>query len=258
MRYFYLVTAAAFALVPYAASYAADVGVPLKAQPQFFDVNGVYMGMGTSAVTDRSEVTLPAVGTTGNVTTVGASVEGVLGYHWGNAASFKDLEVAIGYSNLGGVQTNLGGAGIADINSRVYARGTFKLGGTQTYSNLLAALSNLGPNLGLNGVLTPPTTGPGALPYLALDVKASRLQSSLSGLDVLGNPALIENTGWQVRPGIGAGVYQAIMNPATGRPTGCMMDTSMHYYPAGKDLSFGDNGSTTLGREFEARLAMVC
>ncbi len=257
MKYFYLATAAAFALVPLA-SEAADIGLPVKAVPQAFVTSGMYMGMGTSAVTDRSEITLPAVGTTGNVTTVGASIEGILGYHWGTPESFKDLEVAVGYNNLGGVQTNLGGAGVADFNSRVYARGSFKLGGTQTYANLLAALSNLGPNLGLNGVLTPPTTGPGALPYLALDVKASRLQSSLSGLDALGNPTLIENTGWQVRPGIGMGVYQAVMNPVTAKPTGCMMDTSMHYYPAGKGLIFGNNGNTSLGREFEARLAMVC
>jgi hypothetical protein len=216
------------------------------------------MGLGTSAVTDKSAISDPALGTTGSVTTVGGALEAIAGYHTGTHESFKGIEFAAGYSNLGGVQTNVGGAGIADINSHVYARGTVKLGGTQTYTNLLAALANVGPNLGLNGVLTPPVVGHGALPYLALDVKASRLQSSLSGVDVAGNPLLLENSGWQVRPGIGLGVYQAVMNPTTSKPTGCMMDTSMHYYPAGKGLSFGTNGTTTLGREFEARLAMVC
>ncbi len=257
-KLFYLATAAAFALVPFAVK-AADLPPPiLKAPPAAFAVGGMYMGMGTSAATDRSTISDPILGSAGTVTTVGAAIEGILGYHYGTAARFYDVEASVGYTNLGGVQTNIAGAGIADINSRVFARGTFKIGGTQTYTNLLGAIGQLGPNLGLNGVFTPPVIGPGALPYFALDVKASRLQTSLGGLDLAGNPVLLSNEGWQVRPGVGLGVYSAIMNTITGKPTGCMMDTSMHYYPAGKGITVGFDGTASLGREFEARLAMVC
>ncbi len=257
-KLFYLATAVAFALVPFSGK-AADLKPPiLKAPPAAFDTGGWYMGMGTAAATDRSTISEPVLGTAGTVTTVGAALEGIVGYHYGSAARFYDVELAAGYTNLGGVQTNTAGAGFADINSRGYARGTFKFGGTQTYTNLLGAIGQLGPNLGLNGILTPPVVGPGALPYFALDVKASHLQASMGGLDLAGNPILLSNDGWQVRPGVGLGVYTAIMNTVTGRPTGCMMDTSMHYYPSGQGLTFGTNGTANLGREFEARLAMVC
>lgn len=257
MRKLFLI-AAALALVTPAG--AADIKLITKAPVSAFVTGGWYMGLGTAAATDKGQISSPELGTTGDITTAGAALEGIAGYHKGTAESFWDVELAGSYWNLGGVQNQVivgaANSGIASMNSRISGRATLKIGGTQTYANLLGVLGNLGGGIG--GVLTPPALGPSSMPYAALDLKLSKIQASLGALDALGNPTLTQGEGSQLRPGIGLGNYAAIMNTITGKPTGCMMDTSVHYYPAGKGIAFGGSGSATFGREFEARLAMVC
>jgi hypothetical protein len=257
-RLFYLATVAAFALVPLSAKSADLKPLVVKAPELDFNLSGWYVGLGTAAATDKGSISDPALGTTGSITTAGAAAEVIAGYHYGNAAKFIDAEFAASYWNLGGVQNQVvvGAVNpVATMDSRVSARATLKIGGTQTYANLLAALSTFGGGLGSPlGVLTPPTTGPSSMPYAAIDLKASRVDSALAGLGM----ALATTNNWEVRPGIGLGNYATIINPTTGKPTGCMMDTSIHYFPAGKGFALGGNGNSNLGREFEARLAMVC
>lgn len=252
-----LLIAAAFTLAGPAA--AADLPrALLKAPPPAFEVGGWYMGLGSAAATDKGSISDPTLGTTGSITTAGASIEAIAGYHYGSHASFKDVEFAVSYWNLGGVQNQVvvgAPSAVASMDSRISARGTFKIGGTQTYANLLAALGNIGGgNLGLNSVLTPPVIGPTAMPYFALDVKVSKIDASLAALGAM----VSESNNWQVRPGVGLGSYMPITNATTGKPTGCMMDNSIYYRPAGKGISIGGGGNASFGREFEARMAVVC
>lgn len=258
MKLFYLATVAGFALVPLV-SDAADLKPPVyKAQQAAFVTGGWYMGLGTTGATDKGSISDPVLGTTGSITTAGAGMEAIVGYHNGSHESFKDIELAAAYWNLGGVQNQViagAPAAAATLDSRVSGRATLKIGGTQTYANLLAMLGAIGGgNLGLNGVLTPPVNGPTAMPYFAVDVKVNKINASLAGIGAV----VADSNSWQVRPGIGMGHYTPITNPVTGVPTGCMADTSLHYYAAGKGIAIGGNGTASFGREFEARMAVVC
>lgn len=241
MRFSYLTLA--FLLVPLS-SEAADLKLVTKAPSALFDVTGIYAGVGVLGETTKASGTIPTLGTTGDITTAGAAVGGIVGYHKGTAASFWQAEAFAYYKNLGGVQSVTG----TDINDRVSFGGRLKVGGTQSYANVLALLGNLG-----GGVLIPtgPVTGQPTMPYAYIGVDVSK-----PDMTVLGIPS---SSNYVPKFEMGMGMIVKITNPTTGVPTGCAMDNSVGYSPAPKsqDLTNG-LGSVSEGRSFKMRAAVLC
>lgn len=241
MRLFNL-TLLAFFLVPLS-SEAADLKLVTKAPAALFDVTGIYAGVGVLGETTKASGTIPTLGTTGDITTAGAAVGGIVGYHKGTAASFWQAEAFAYYKNLGGVQSVTG----TDINDRVSFGGRLKVGGTQSYANVLALLGNLG-----GGVLIPtgPVTGQPTMPYAYVGVDVSKPDMTVLGIAA--------SSSYVPKFELGVGMVVKMTNQA-GVPTGCAMDNSVGYSPASKsqDLTNG-LGSVSEGRSFKMRAAVLC
>lgn len=244
-----LLTAAAFAL-PGAAG-AADI-MPLKARdPSFFANAGWYWGIGTVATTTNAEVNAVALGS-GSVTTVGAGIGPVFGYHSGNAQSFRAIEGALYWQNLGGsnlASTPKGAVGGADINSEFSAAARVKIGGV----GIMSTLGSILPTNLFGGGLAPlaaPVTGQPNMPYFSVGIDASAVKASIIGS---------EAKGWQVVPTFGMGYMSQIMDPTTNRPTGYVTDVSVEYTPAGRGFVIGGdpNVDANLGRKIMAKMSVV-
>lgn len=219
---------------------SADLRVAKAPVQDFFSTSGWYLGIGSLAATTKAEVSLPATGDTGTITTVGAGIGPLVGYHAGSAQSFKAIEAAIYWQNLGGAQPADG----KNVDARFSASARVKFGGVGVMSNLASFL----PNLGLVGVFPPsPVAGHGNLPYLSIGVDANQVQASVIGADA---------KGWQITPAFGMGFMTQVMD-AQGKPTGYATDTSIEYTPAGKGLTIGGNGEANLGRKIMARFSVV-
>lgn len=243
MRSFYIATVLAFSLVP-ATSEAADIRLVTKAQPALFDVGGWYVGIGVLGETSKATGTIPALGTTGDITTAGAAIGGLAGYYKGTAEKFWAVEGFAYYKNLGGVQSVTG----TDVSDRVSFGGRVKLGGTQTYANLLALLGNVG-----GGVLLPtgPVAGQPTMPYAYIGVDVSKPDITVLGV--------ASSSNYVPKFEVGMGMITKTTNPTTGAPTGCAMDNSVGYSPAPRSQDLGNGlGSVNEGRSFKVRAAVVC
>lgn len=223
-------------------AYAADIAVKAPAIAAFpFGSQGWYVGIGTLAATTNAELTMPSVGTTGTITTAGAGVGPVFGYHKGTAESFWEVEGSIYWQNLGGTQA----VSTATVNDRFSGGGRVKLGGT----SIFATLGNLLPNLGLTGVFPPaPVSGQGNMPYFSVGFDVNQVQASVIG---------VETKGTQITPTFGTGFMSIIMDPVTGKPSGYVTDTSIEYTPAGKGVTLGGDGTANLGRKVMAKFAIL-
>lgn len=239
MKTLLIATAALLGSIGFA--HAADMPVKAVSYGFGFGTQGWYVGIGTLAATTNSEISIPAVGTTGQITTAGAGVGPVFGYQKGDASSFKAIEAAVYWQNLGGTQLNTG----ASVNARFSSSARIKFGGTA----VIATLGQLLPNLGLGGVFPPASTlGQNSLPYFSIGADVNQVQASVIG---------IENKGWQVTPTFGMGFISQVMDPVTGKPTGFATDTSIEYTPAGKGMNIGTNGNANLGRKFIAKFSVL-
>lgn len=229
---------------------AADMAVKAIDQAFPYGTSGWYWGVGTLAATTNAEVTLPANGATGNITTAGAGIGPVVGYHSGSAHSFKAIEGAVYWQNLGGSQGfDQKGAVGADTRADFSASGRVKIGGV----GIMSTLGSLLPGLGLGGVapLVPaPVTGQPNMPYFAIGFDVNKVSASIIG---------VETKGWQVTPTIGMGFISQIMDPITGRPTGYVTDVSAEYTPAGRGFVVGgdDKVDANLGRKFLVRASIL-
>lgn len=242
--------AAAVLALPGAAS-AADIAV-LKAPraADFYANSGWYYGIGTVATTTNAEVDSAALGS-GSVTTVGAGIGPVFGYHSGNATSFRAAELALYWQNLGG--SNLASApkgvvGGVDVNSNFSAAGRVKIGGVGIMSTLGSILpTNL---FGGGAPLVTPSTGQHNMPYFSVGFDASAVKASIIGS---------EAKGWQVVPTFGMGYMSQIMDPTTNRPTGYVTDVSVEYTPAGRGFVVGGdpNVDANLGRKVMAKVSVI-
>lgn len=231
---------------------AADLPVYKASQGFPYAASGWYVGIGTVATTTNAEVNSPVIGE-GSVTTAGAGIGPVFGYHSGSASSFRAVEGALYWQNLGGSNLVNGPvgkvpAGSSDIRSEFSAAGRVKIGGVgimQTLGSILP--TNL---FGGGAPLVQPVQGQPNLPYFSVGFDASAVKASILGS---------EAKGWQVVPTFGMGYMSQIMDPATGRPTGYVTDVSIEYTPAGRGFVVGgdDTVNANLGRKFMARASIL-
>lgn len=245
---FLLVIAGTLCLLGNWPASAADMAVKAIDRAFPYASSGWYWGIGTLAATTNAEVSLPAAGT-GSITTAGMGIGPVFGYHSGSAQSFKAIEAAVYWQNLGGSTgfTEKGAVG-ADTKAEFSASGRLKVGGV----GIMQTLGSLLPNLGLgSGVLVPsPVSGQPNMPYFAIGFDVNHVQAAILG---------VEAKGWQVTPTIGMGFISQIMDPVTGKPTGYVTDVSAEYTPAGRGFVVGGDSTVdaNLGRKFIVRASIL-
>lgn len=244
---------AALCLSGLGSAQAADLAVKAIDRGFPYASEGWYVGIGTLAVTTNAEVSSPALGNVGTVTTAGAGIGPVIGYHSGSPQSFRAIEGALYWQNLGGSSGFNGpppaGSPNGDIKSEFAASGRVKIGGVGIMSTLGSILpSNL---FGGGSVpLVTPVTGQPNMPYFSVGFDVNSVKAAIIGS---------EAKGWQVTPTFGMGFMSQIMNPATGRPTGYVTDISVEYTPAGRGFVVGGDDTTqaNLGRKFLARASVL-
>lgn len=219
---------------------AADM--PAKAPRGYFEVAGWYGGLGTVAVTTNASVDAPDGGAGGTITTIGAGVGPVIGYHKGPATNFWEAECSAYVMNLGGAKVATG----ESIRSH-YSGGCRAIyGGTQAMSALGSLLGRID-----GGVFPPsPVLGPGTLPFVSVGFHVSQIQSLA--------PFAGEATGHQIVPTFGTGFVSVLTDSVTGQPTGWVTKTSVEYAPPGRGITFGgDTSGANLGRQIFIKFEVV-
>lgn len=248
-KWFYVIAAAAFALVPLSARSADLKPLTLKARtPVLLSYTGCgsYFGLGTFAEVDRANITGTA-GPAVNADVAGGSLSIVGGYMCGDAtgSSWKAIEVSANWQNIGG--SNVAGTAIpANMNTQIGFTERVLIGGPlASVLNLLPDLSTLFP------VLPAATFSTTTHPYLfaALhedDVSASYFASSAKV--------------WRVRAGVGTGIKQQLgaVSQTPGAST-VTMDIWSEYLFAGQGLTLGNTGgvSGSANQGAGARLGMT-
>lgn len=220
MRKFILTTA--LALTPLSA-IAADL-MPVKAAPPSvlltYRGNGTYFGLGTFAENDKiSAAGTGTLGGLGGTFAVGASINAVGGYMWGDGTSWKAIEVMGSYKNVGVTTVSNTGVPMA-FDSRYGFTERLKIGGPVTA--LLAALPNLG---GLFPVLpAAPIGGVGNThPYLFGALHEDPLRTNIG---------VAAGRAWIVKGGFGLGLMQQLSSRLTA-------DLWAEYIPAGGSMTVG-------------------
>jgi hypothetical protein len=256
-RFFYVLTVAAFALLP-SLSEAADLAIQkalAKAPAYPLDSSGCYFGINTEAAVAQSSNSgtglLATSLVTGSLTAAGGAVGGSVGCIKGTPSQWVGIHASLDWQNITG---NVGTvAGANNIASRIQGGVAVRWGGFGTVMNWLQGL-----NLGLNfPVVTQAPVAPagvtflpgGAHPYFMAGVEAYNVNAAFGV--VTGNVV-------EIAPMVGAGVLNPIAD-STGKATGAVFDTYAKVIFAGRGGAFSNGAftaSANMGTEYRAGAAI--
>lgn len=199
---------------------AADM-LPVKALPKptvlfTYAGSGLYFGLGTFAENDKLSSSGGLIDI-GGAYQVGASINAVGGYMWGNGSTWAAVEAMAGYKNVG-VETMAGPNTPAVFSSRYGFTERVKVGGPIT-----ALLSMLPSIAGQFPTLPSVALGSNVHPYLFAAAHQDPLRSSIG---------LAEGKAWIIKGGFGIGAMSQL-SPRI------VMDVWAEYVPAGGSLTLG-------------------
>lgn len=218
----------ALAAAPAAAADMATKAAPVVGYP--YEASGFYFGVGTLGLGSASSVAAT------NSTSLGAAINGVVGYQWKGGLDFVALEGDFYYTNLGSA-TSCAATPCA-VSSQFGMEQRLKVGFPVT------ALSALLPNLGtIFPTFTPPTGTTNQHPYLMAAIHED---------DVSASYGLSNGRAWQIQPGVGAGLLSQWTN-------GLAVDMwgEVSFAGAGFNLVGVKPASANLGTSFRAGVSAL-